>query len=136
MLTTTCMNPCILEALSYCGHGSKILIADGNYPLLEKTGDAKKIYLGLCPGTPTVTEVLHALLGVCNFERAEVMTPGDGSEPEIFPEFRRELNGMELHALGRYEFYQACMEPDALVLAISTGEQRVFANLLLTVACA
>lgn len=38
--------------------------------------------------------------------------------------------------MGRYEFYDACMAEHALVLAISTGEQRVFANLLLTIGVA
>lgn len=135
MLTTKLINPEIMAALSKCGHGSKILIADGNYPLAEKTGNAVKVYLGLTPGVPTVTQVLEALHSVCNFEAAEVMVPEDGSEPEIFGEFRKEL-GLELKGLGRYEFYDACMQENAIVLAISTGEKRTFANLLLTVGVA
>ena len=59
MLTTKLIHPEIMSALSYCGHGSKILIADGNYPLAEKSGDADKVYLGLTPGLPTVTDVLR-----------------------------------------------------------------------------
>lgn len=136
MLTTKLINPEIMSALAYCGHGSKILIADGNYPLAEKSGKAKKVYLGLTPGMPTVTEVLKAIHSVCEIEKAEVMIPGDGSEPEIFAEFREELNGMELSGMGRYEFYDACMKEDEVYLAISTGEKRVFANILLTVGCA
>ena len=53
----------------------------------------------------------------------------------IFPEFKKELGGMELTPLGRYEFYDACKE-DAVLLAISTGEKRLFANILLTIGCA
>lgn len=135
MLTTTCINPHIMAALARCGHGSKILIADGNYPLEQKTECEDLVYLGLTAGIPTVTDVLKALQGVAEFEKAEVMTPGDGSEPEIFEEFRKELPGIELEELGRYEFYDACKESDVL-LAISTGEQRVFANILLTLGCA
>lgn len=136
MLTTNLIHPQIMAALAKCGHGSKILIADGNYPLAEKSGSADKVFLGLVRGKPTVTEVLDALLSVINVEKAEVMLPEDGSEPEIFGEFRKQLNGMELSGLGRYEFYDACMAENAIVLAISTGEQRVFANILLTVGCA
>ena len=47
-----------------------------------------------------------------------------------------QLGGMELTGLGRWEFYDACMAENAIVLAISTGEQRVYANILLTVGCA
>lgn len=136
MLKTTLINPEIMSALAYCGHGSKVLIADGNYPLAEKSGNAKKVYLGVSAGVPTVTEVLRSIHGVCEIEKAEVMLPEDGTIPEIFSEFKSELNGMELSGLGRYEFYNACMEEDIVYLAISTGEKRVFANILITIGCA
>lgn len=136
MLKTELIHPQIMAALALCGHGSKILIADGNYPLAEKSGDAEKVYLGLRRGLPTVTEVLETILSAVQVEKAEVMVPEDGSEPEIFNQFRRCLDGMELHGLGRYEFYDACIADKNVVLAISTGEQRVYANILLTVATA
>ncbi|MCI8504680.1 MAG: RbsD or FucU transport [Lachnospiraceae bacterium] len=134
MLTTKCIHPGIMEALSLCGHGSKVLIADGNYPLAEKSGSAQKVYLGLTPGLPTVTDVLKAIHSVVEIEKAEVMVPGDGTTPEIFAEFKEEL-GLELSGIGRFEYYDVCCKPD-VVLAISTGEKRVFANILLTIGCA
>ena len=136
MTTTKLINPDILAVLAYCGHGSKVLIADANYPLAEKSGNARKVYLGLTRGLPTVTDVLEAILSVVNVEKAEVMVPEEGPEPEIFEEFRSQLNGMELSGMGRYEYYDACMEENAVYLAISTGEQRTFANILLTIGCA
>lgn len=136
MLTSNLIHPQIQQALAFCGHGSKILIADGNYPLAEKTGNAQKVYLGLTRGVPTVTQVLEAVLSAVNVEKAEVMLPEEGAEPEIFRQFRQMLGGMELSGMGRYEFYDACMAENAVVLAISTGEQRVFANILLTIGCA
>ena len=45
------------------------------------------------------------------------------------------LGGMELSKLGRYEFYDACCQP-SVRLAVSTGEKRIFANLLLTIGVA
>ena len=135
MLTTKLINPEIIAELAKCGHGSKILIADGNYPLAEKTGNAKKVYLGVAPGLPTVTAVLEALHSVCNFEKAEVMLPEDQKEPPIFSEFRKELN-LDLKGLNRWDFYDACIKDNAIILAISTGEKRVFANILLTIGVA
>ena len=134
MLTTKCIHPGIMKALSLCGHGSKVLIADGNYPLAEKSGDAEKVYLGLTPGLPTVTDVLKAIHSVVEVEKAEVMVPGDGTTPDIFSEFEDEL-GLKLSGIGRFEYYDLCCQPD-VVLAISTGEKRVFANLLITVGVA
>ena len=81
-------------------------------------------------------QVLEAVLSAVNVEKAEVMVPEDGIEPEIFAEFRQMLGGMELSGLERYAFYDACMAEGAIVLAVSTGEQRVFANILLTIGCA
>ncbi len=135
MLKGKLLHPQLMAALSLCGHGDKVLIADGNYPLASRTGDAEKVYLGLTPGVPTVTDVLAAVGSAAAIERAEVMEPGDGSEPEIFGEFRKLLDGMELEKLGRYPFYEACCEK-GVRLAISTGEQRTFANILITIGVA
>ena len=136
MLKGKLIHPDIMAALALCGHGDKVLIADGNYPLDSKTTDAELIYLGLTPGLPTVTDVLDAILSASNVEKAQVMTPGEGeAEPEIFDEFRKRLPGQELEKLGRYEFYDACCVPGVKV-AISTGEKRTFANILITVGVA
>ena len=130
-----CINPCILAAVSRLGHGDRILIADGNYPLASKTADAEKIWVSLSPGLPTVTDVLDALQSVINVEAAAVMQPAEGPDPEIFAEFTRMLDGMPLERLGRFEFYDECGKP-SLRLAIATGEKRTYANILLTVGCA
>ena len=135
MLTGKCIHPELMRVVSLLGHGDKVLIADGNYPLASKTGEAEKVWLGLRPGLPTVTDVLETLQSVINIESAQVMEPADGTEPEIFVEFRKMLGGMELGKMGRFEFYDACGEK-TLRLAISTGEQRTFANILITVGVA
>lgn len=135
MLKGKLIHPQLVAALSACGHGDKILLADGNYPLDSKTTDAELVYLGLTPGLPTVTDVLDAILSLVNVEKAEVMTPGEGmEEPAVFSEFRGLLDGMMLNELGRYEFYEACCQDDVR-LAVSTGEKRTFANILLTIGC-
>lgn len=135
MLTGKCIHPQLMKAISLLGHGDQILIADGNYPLDSKTGDAEKIWLGLTKGMPTVTQVLETLQEEINFEKAVVMDPQTEEEPEIFEDFKKMLNGMELDKLERFEFYDACGKK-TVRLAISTGEQRTFANLLLTIGVA
>lgn len=135
MLKISCIHPELIAALSLCGHGDKVLISDGNYPLDSRSGGAKKIYLGLCPGVPEVTQVLSAMLGAVAVEKAEVMLPEDESTPSIFGEFQTLLGGMELHGLSRQGFYDAASQP-TVRLAVSTGEKRIFANLLLTIGVA
>jgi L-fucose mutarotase len=133
MLKQRLTHPDILEALASAGHGSKILIADGNYPASTCLGDnAGLVYLNLAPGKPTVTEVLDILLTAVPIEEAAVMSPGEGPEPTIFQEFRSLLPEMPLTKYDRFEFYEEASGPETC-LQIVTGEQRIYANLLLTI---
>ena len=133
MLTTRLLHPEILRALGEAGHGARVLIADGNYPLATRSpAGARRVFLNLEPGRLTVTEVLDVLAASVPVEAAHVMGPDDGSEPSIFADFRRLLPGVELERLGRYPFYDLARGPDT-ALAIATGEQRIYANILLTI---
>lgn len=134
MLKGECIHPGLLRSLSLCGHGDKVLIADGNYPLDSMSGQAEKIYLGVSPGLPKVTDVLGAILSLCEVEKVELMRPEEG-RPEIFREFAAMLPGVPAEELGRNEFYAACGDP-RVRMAVSTGEERTFANILLTVGVA
>lgn len=133
MLKHTLIHPGILEAIGAAGHGARILIADGNYPASTQCGmNAERVYLNLAPGMPTVTQVLDALLSAIPIEGASVMAPPDGSDPEIFAEFSERLSGIDLDRLSRLPFYEAASGDDTC-LTIITGEQRIYANLLLTI---
>lgn len=132
MLKQRLTHPDILEALAAAGHGSKVLITDGNYPASTCLGEnASLVYLNLAPGKPKVTEVLDILLTAIAVEEAAVMVPDDGPEPPIFQEFRSLMPDVELTAFSRFEFYEEASGPDTC-LQIVTGEQRIYANLLLT----
>ena len=134
MLKGKLLHPEILCVLGQSGHGSKVLIADGNYPF--NTGSppaAAKVFLNLMPGFPKVPEVLEALASAIPIEAATVMLPPDGSSCRIHEEFARLLPaGLGLTEKKRQEFYEAAKSPDT-ALVIATGEQRRFANLLLTI---
>jgi L-fucose mutarotase len=133
MLKTRLLHPEILRALGEAGHGAQVLIADGNYPLLTRSSAAAhRVYLNLAPGKLTVTDVLRVLVDAIPIEAAQVMVPDNGDEPGIFAEFRELLPDVPLQRLGRFQFYDTARGPD-LALAISTGEQRIYANLLLTI---
>jgi len=134
VLKTQLLHPEILAALGGAGHGSKVLIADGNFPFGTGANPAaKRVYLNLAPGLVTVTDVLRVLVGAIPLEAAEVMQPASGPEPPIFTEFRAILSqDITLKPLGRFEFYDAAHERDT-ALVIATGEQRIYANLLLTI---
>ena len=134
MLKSTLLHPDILCAIAGAGHGSQVLIADGNYPCSTTAGpNAELVYLNLTPGVVNATEVLKALVSAMPIEAAYVMATADGSEPPIFEEFRQLLGAtLPLKPLNRFKFYEAVSEP-SVCLVIATGEERIYANLLLTV---
>lgn len=133
MLKGNLIHPEILQALGTAGHGSQILIADGNYP--HSTGshsDAKRVYLNLAPGKVTVTDVLEALVTAIPIEAARAIWPDNNQEPPIFAEYRALLPAIEIGKLGRFPFYEAARGRDT-ALVIATGEQRTWACILLTI---
>jgi L-fucose mutarotase len=143
MLRGTLIHPQMLEALGRAGHGSKVLIADGNYPASTTRGpNATLVHLNLSPGVVSATQALEALVAAAPIEAATVMaTLKEGSyavaeAPPIWDEFRRILAGAgfegEPAALERSAFYEAAGQPD-VALVVATAEQRIYANLLLTI---
>ncbi len=134
MLRYTLLHPEILATLGTAGHGSQILIADGNYPFITGAPTtARRVYLNLAPGLVTVTDVLRVLVDAIPIEAVHVMIPESGQEPTIFTDFRQILpDGLELQRLGRFDFYDAARDPST-ALVIATGEQRLYANILLTI---
>ncbi len=133
MLKTRLLHPEILAALGEAGHGAQVLIADGNYPLATRSNpDGYRVFLNLEPGKLTVTDVLSVLADAIPIEAAHVMGPDDGSEPSIYEDFRALLPDNPLNRLGRFDFYDMARGPDT-ALAIATGEQRIYANILLTI---
>jgi L-fucose mutarotase len=133
MLTYRLIHPGILGALGEAGHGARVLIADGNYPLMTRSNErAHRVYLNLAPDLLRVTDVLEVVAGAIPIEAANVMVPDTGEEPPIFGDFRKLLPGIELEGMGRFDFYDAARGPD-LALAVATGERRIYANILLTI---
>ena len=62
MIKHKLIHPQILGALASAGHGSKILIADGNYPFSTGSNPAAvHVYLNLTRGFAPVDEVLGVL---------------------------------------------------------------------------
>jgi len=128
------IHPPLLAALAACGHGGKILIADANYSHSTNASPrAALIHLNLRPGLVTVDQVLAPVLDAVPVEAAHVMRPDDGPEPTVFATYQTLLgSAVPLQPLHRLEFYAACREPD-LAVCVATGDDRLYANIVLTV---
>lgn len=133
MLKTPLLHPGILQALAEAGHGSQVLIADGNYPASTGANPAaKRVYLNLAPGLVNAVDVLKYVAQAIPLEAAHVMQPANGLDAPVFSEFSPLVGGLELQKLERFAFYAAASAP-SVCLVIATGEQRIYANILLTI---
>lgn len=133
MLRTGLTHPQILEALAAAGHGSQVLISDGNFPSLTAPHPgARRVYLNLRPGMVTVTDILAALRLVVPIEKAVLMDADDGKEVAVHAELVG-LLGPETRVghVARTDFYTATRSDD-LALVITSGDERWYANILLT----
>ena len=135
----------INEVLGRAGHHATILIADGNYPASTKKGPhAELVCLNLAPGLVTVAQVLRTLLTAVPIDHANTMgIPADDpyaqhGEPPVWREFRDVLKQsrtrLKLEPILKWDFYKAVESPDH-VLTIQTGDQALWANVLLTLGC-
>jgi L-fucose mutarotase len=134
MLRFPLIHPPLLAALAAAGHGGRVLIADANYsPATNAHPRAAQVYLNLRPGLVTVDQVLEPLLAAVPVESVTVMQPADGSTPAVFGRYRQLLgDSLPLEPLSRLEFYALCREPD-LAVCVATGDDRLYANVLLTI---
>jgi len=134
MLKTKLLHPEILAELGRNGHGSKLLIADGNYPFTTGVPEnAKKVFLNLSPGMLSVPDVLKVIKDMIPIESYLIMLPPDETPQSIHDEFLNILgDSTPVTKVKRFDFYKEARSPDTF-LVIATGEVRRFANILITV---
>ncbi len=145
MLKTQLLHPDILHICAQAGHHAKILIADGNYPASTKKGpNAELVCLNLSPGCVNVSQALRAVLSAVPVDFVNTMgIPPDDSyaqkgEPPVWAEFRKIVKEarlkVKLEPISKWDFYKHVESPDH-VLTIQTGDQALWANVLLTLGC-
>ncbi len=121
----------LLSILSDMGHGDEIVITDANFPAAAVARNLIQM-----PGI-AATDVLEAVLSVLPIDDfvahpAAVMdAPGD--RPAIYAAFEAGLLAAEgrsiaLDPIDRFAFYDRAQ---AAFAVISTGERRLYANIIL-----
>jgi L-fucose mutarotase len=134
MLRSRLIHPPLLGALAGAGHGSRILLADSNYAHdVNVRPGATLIHLNVRPGLVAIDELLDLIIEVLPLEAVATMSPDDGPQPPVWARYAQLLGpDLPLRPLARQDFYAAARAPD-LAVAVATGDQRLYANLLLTV---
>jgi L-fucose mutarotase len=138
MLRQRLIHPGILGALAAAGHGSTVLISDGNFPhATGPTRSALHVYLNLAPDRLRVTEVLEVLASAIPIEAATLMEPDERApgdpDPAAHAAVVELLDGVgDIRRVGRTAFY-VLTRSDDLALVVATGDVRPYANVLLTI---
>ncbi len=136
MLKGTLIHPEILAALGGMGHGSQVLITDGNFPHdTAPNAGATRVYLNLSPGVLTVSQVLDAVRAAIPIERIALMDPADDADPR--PGAHAELSAtlpddISVDHIRRFDFYAATQSSD-VGLVVATADLRPYANVLITI---
>jgi L-fucose mutarotase len=127
-------HPPLLAALAGAGHGSRVLLADSNYAHdVNVRPGAPVIHLNLRAGLVRIDDILELVVGAAPIESVHAMRPDEGGEPPVWTRYGEILGtGLPLQPMGRQEFYAAAQAPD-LAFAVATGDERLYANLLLTI---
>ncbi len=134
MINTDIIHPQLLQGLAEAGHGANILVADANYPVTTKvSAQARIIHLNFVPGMVGGIDIVRALEKTVPIESAAYMAGADGKMAAVVAEYKRILgDDVPFDKLDRFAFYDAASR-DETSLVIASGEQRVYANLLITV---
>jgi len=133
MLKTAVIHPTIMEALGRSGHFAQVVIADGNLPVGAMTGkNSVTVHLNFRPGMLDALTVLEGILEVCPIQGAIVMDKPAEANAEIHDNYKKLLGAVTWDTMERWAFYDKIREPET-TLIIQTGEQRRFANIILTV---
>jgi L-fucose mutarotase len=136
MIRGKLIHPEILAALASAGHGSTVLISDGNFPHATAPSiEAPRVFLNVSPGLLTVSQVLDVLVESIPIERAALMVPQEPGAPT--PDAHADLlarlpDGVPVDRILRMDFYPAT-NTEEMALVIATGDVRLYANVLLTI---
>lgn len=133
MLKTPVIHPTIMEVLARSGHFAQVVIADGTLPVGAMNGpNSTTVHLNFKPGLLDALTVLEGILEVCPIQGAIVMEKPSEANAEIHLAYKELLGDVSWSEMERWAFYDQIRDKTT-TLIIQTGEQRRFANLILTV---
>ncbi|MGN0528488.1 MAG: RbsD/FucU family protein [Eubacterium sp.] len=131
------LSPELLCALSQMGHGDELVIADGNFPC-HTVGKNSIVIRADGHGVPEILDAVLQLLPLDTYTEKPVglmeVVEGDTcGEPVIWKKYNELLSKYEpdhhdIEYIERFAFYERAKNA---YLIIATGEQALYANILL-----
>ncbi len=127
------ISPELLKILDEMGHGSEILLADGNYPAQSAVKNGSLVTRADGIGIPDLLKAILKLFPLDTFADYNVvlMVPEKGT-PEIWKEYEKILENsgenLKIRKVPRFEFYDLAAKSYAVV---ASGEHALYANVIL-----
>lgn len=130
------LSPELLCALSQMGHGDELVIADGNFPC-HSVGKNSIVIRADGHGVPEILDAILQLFPLDTYTEKPVclmeVVKGDKVETPIWNKYNELLNKYEpehheIDYIERFAFYERAK---GAYLIIATGEQALYANILL-----
>lgn len=131
------LSPELLKVLCEMGHSDRLVIADGNFPVMSMGKNAKIIRMD-GHGVP---EILDAILRVFPLDTyiekpvnlMEVM-PGDNVQTPIWDVYKKTVEKYDergKNAIGEIERFKFYEETKTAYAVIATSEKALYANIML-----
>lgn len=130
------LSPDLLRALAQMGHGDELVIADGNFPC-HSVGKNSIVIHADGHGVPEILDAILQVFPLDSYTEKPVglmaVCEGDDCETPIWEKYGELLNkyepgNCEIEYIERFAFYERAK---GAYLIIATGEQALYANILL-----
>ncbi len=134
------LSPELLRVLSAMGHGDKILLADGNYPGESAAKRSGALFIRADGhGVPALLEAILTLIPLDEYTDTPVMlmdvdVRDKGMKIPIHDDYRKivaDFDKRGASAVGQLERYAFYKKADECCCIVQTGEEAVYANVIL-----
>lgn len=119
------LNPQLSRVIAELGHTDALVIADAGLPIPV---GIERIDLALTGGIPSFMDVLSAILGEMQVERAVIASEMQTSSPQLYAQIDATINGCPIGEVPHVEFKLLTARARAIV---RTGEFTPYANIIL-----
>ena len=119
------LNPPLSRVIAELGHTDALVIADAGLPI---PADVERIDLALTGGIPSFMDVLNAVLGEMQVERAVIAQEMPTKSPQLYSQIGTTVKNCPIGEVPHEEFKRLTAQARAIV---RTGEFTPYANIIL-----
>jgi len=119
------LNPQLSRVIAELGHTDALVVADAGLPI---PADVERIDLALTSGIPAFMDVLNAVLGEMQVERAVIAREMQVKSPQLYMQVSAALKNCPTGEVAHEEFKLLTAQARAIV---RTGEFTPYANIIL-----